>query len=129
MVIYQGRDLRKPSGGKIRPHRKRKLKAHLGRPPTETLLDTYEERRRIRVRGGNYKVRLVKAIYANVTIPERNETRRVRILRVIANPSNQDYSRRGVITRGALILTELGRAVVTSRPGQDGVVNAVLLEE
>mgnify|MGYP000212134231 CR=1 FL=1 len=129
MVIYQGRDLKKPSGGKIRPHRKRKLKAHIGRPPTETLTGPNEERRLIRVRGGNYKVRLVKAVYANVTIPEKNVTQRVRILRVVSNPANQDYSRRGVITRGALIETELGRAIVTSRPGQDGVINAVLLEE
>ncbi|HDD72097.1 MAG TPA: 30S ribosomal protein S8e, partial [Candidatus Bathyarchaeota archaeon] len=40
-----------------------------------------------------------------------------------------DYNSRGVITRGAIIRTELGLAVVTSRPGQNGVVNATLLEE
>ncbi len=129
MPIYHGRDLRKPSGGMKRPHRKVKRKALLGRLPTETILGTAEERRRIRVRGGNYKVRLVKATYANVTIPSKGITKRVRILRVIENPASQDYSRRGVITKGAIIQTELGRARVTSRPGQDGVVNAILIEE
>ena len=129
MGIFQGRDLKKPSGGRKRPHRKTKPKALMGRPPTETTLGAEELRRRIRVRGGNYKVRLVKALYANVTIPSQGITKRVRILRVVENPVNQDYSRRGVITRGAIIDTELGRARVTSRPGQDGVINALLLEE
>ena len=36
---------------------------------------------------------------------------------------------RGIITKGALIETELGKAIVTSRPGQDGVVNALLVED
>jgi len=129
MPIYHGRDLRKPSGGIRRPHRKVKRKALMGRLQTETIVAPNEERRRIRVRGGNYKVRLVKALYANVTIPSQGVTKRVRILRVVENPASQDYSRRGIITKGAIIQTELGQARVTSRPGQDGVVNAVLLEE
>ncbi|MFA7072263.1 MAG: 30S ribosomal protein S8e, partial [Methanoculleus sp.] len=31
------------------------------------------------------------------------------------------------LTRGAIIRTDIGRARIVSRPGQDGVVNAVLL--
>ncbi|HDJ25717.1 MAG TPA: 30S ribosomal protein S8e, partial [Candidatus Bathyarchaeota archaeon] len=57
------------------------------------------------------------------------ETKTVDILRVVKNPANVDYDRRGVITKGTIIETPIGRAVVTSRPGQDGVVNAVLLKE
>jgi len=34
-----------------------------------------------------------------------------------------------LLTKGALIETEIGLARVTSRPGQDGVVNAVRVEE
>jgi small subunit ribosomal protein S8e len=34
-----------------------------------------------------------------------------------------------VITKGAIIETEKGLAKVVSRPGQDGVVNAVLIEQ
>jgi small subunit ribosomal protein S8e len=43
------------------------------------------------------------------------------------NPANVDYDRRGVITRGTIIETSLGVARVTSRPGQDGTVNAILV--
>ncbi|MFB6184110.1 MAG: 30S ribosomal protein S8e, partial [Haloarculaceae archaeon] len=44
------------------------------------------------------------------------------------NPSNPNYARRNIITKGAIIETSEGRARVTSRPGQDGQVNAVLVE-
>jgi small subunit ribosomal protein S8e len=50
-------------------------------------------------------------------------------LRVSKNPANKDYERRGVITKGAILETELGLAKVLSRPGQDGVINAVLIKQ
>jgi len=124
--FYQGRDFRKPSGGRIRPYRK-KRKFELGRPPTETILGEEEVRKIERVRGGNWKIRLKTSVYANVTDPKTGRTLRVQIIKVKSNPANPDYSRRGVITRGAIIETPLGEARVTSRPGQDGVVNAVLI--
>jgi small subunit ribosomal protein S8e len=49
-----------------------------------------------------------------------------KILRVRRSPANKDYERRGVITKGAVIETEAGEAVVSSRPTDDGVINAVL---
>ncbi|HNJ81368.1 MAG TPA: 30S ribosomal protein S8e, partial [Methanoregulaceae archaeon] len=33
-----------------------------------------------------------------------------------------------LLTKGAVIRTEMGRARIISRPGQDGVINAILLE-
>ncbi|MBP2146305.1 ribosomal protein S8E [Methanofollis sp. W23] len=44
------------------------------------------------------------------------------------NPADINYVRRNLLTKGAIIKTEIGRARVRSRPGQDGVVNAVLIE-
>jgi len=119
---------RKRTGGKKRPWRK-KRKYELGSFPTETVLGPEEVRKVERRRGGNLKVRLVKARKASVADPETGETKTVEILRVVKNPANVDYDRRGVITKGTIIETPLGRAVITSRPGQDGVVNAVLLRE
>ncbi|MEJ2243385.1 MAG: hypothetical protein P8X87_02435 [Candidatus Bathyarchaeota archaeon] len=57
------------------------------------------------------------------------EKQKVKIDRVIKNPANVDYDRRGVITKGTMIATSLGTARVTSRPGQDGKVNAVLVDK
>ncbi|MDD1752395.1 MAG: 30S ribosomal protein S8e, partial [Methanotrichaceae archaeon] len=46
---------------------------------------------------------------------------------VIDNKANLHFRRRSIITKGAIIKTDLGEAMVTNRPGQHGVINAVLL--
>lgn len=127
MSYYQGRDFKKPTGGVRRPWRK-KRKYELGEPPTETKVAEKDVRKVERTFGGNVKVKLKYVHYANVTDPETHETRKVRILRVIETPANREYARRNIITKGSIIETEIGKAKVTSRPGQDGVVNAVLLK-
>ena len=129
MGVYQWRDHKKPSGGKRNWYYKVKRKYAYGRYFTPATLSDSEERVLVRVRGGNYKIRLRKVAYANVTDPESGTTKKVKILNVIETPANREFARRGIIVKGAVIETELGRAVVTSRPGQDGVVNAVLLKE
>ena len=48
-------------------------------------------------------------------------------MEVIENTANPNYVRQNIITKGSVIETEKGKAKVTSRPGQHGVVNAVLL--
>ncbi len=64
----------------------------------------------------------------SVTDPKTHETKKVAIETVRENPSNPNYVRRNIITKGSIIKTEIGDARVTSRPGQDGTVNAVLIE-
>ncbi len=73
------------------------------------------------------KTRLLSATHANLSNPSNGKTERVKILRVVKNPANVDYDRRGVITKGTIIETQLGTARVISRPGQNGVVNAILI--
>ncbi len=128
MGIYQGNDMKKISGGRKRPARG-KRKYEMGRFPTFTTLSDRERRVKQRVRGGNMKIRLKEALYANVTDPETGESKRARILSIESTPSNREFARRGIITKGSIIETEIGRARVTSRPGQDGVINAVLIEK
>jgi len=127
MSIYQGKDFRKITGGRRRPHRK-KRKYELGRFPTLTSLSDKEKNAVQRVRGGNVKIRIKKATYANVTDPDEGVTKKVKILKVVKTPANREYARRGIITKGTIIETELGLAEVTSRPGQDGIVNAILIK-
>ncbi len=106
----------------------RKKRAHeRGRPPVETRLGEPQVKT-VRARGGGVKVKLLSYNFANVTDPETGETTRLEILRVISNPASADYARRKILTRGAIIETPLGRARVTSRPGQNGTINAVLLK-
>lgn len=126
-MIWQGRSRRKPSGGLYRPHRK-KRKYEMGRPQTETQIGDRKIKIE-RVRGGNYKVKLVRDRYANVYVPKEGKVVRVEIKNVVENPAHVHYARRNVITKGAIIETEIGLAKVTNRPSQEGVINAVLIEE
>jgi small subunit ribosomal protein S8e len=80
-----------------------------------------------RTRGGRLLVGLVSAAEANVFDPSSARIVRTKISRVKSSPASRDYERRGVITKGAVLETELGDARVTSRPSRDGVVNAVLM--
>jgi len=115
---------RKPSGGKKHPY-KTKRRYEKGAFPTETTQG--EPKKKVdRRRGGNTKIRLMSTNQANVANPSTGKTEKVEILRVVRNPANVDYNRRGVITKGTVIETPLGVAKVTSRPGQDGIVNAIL---
>ncbi|HEW93475.1 30S ribosomal protein S8e [Candidatus Geothermarchaeota archaeon] len=117
---------RKKTGGRRYIWRK-KRKYERGGEPTETILGP--ERIRVdMVKGGNIKVRLLRGEYVNLFIPGENKTIKTKIVKVLDNPANRDYSRRGVITKGARILTEYGEAIITSRPGQNGVLNARLLK-
>ena len=80
------------------------------------------------MRGGGIKIILDATNKANVIDPVTNKISNVSLISVVSNPSNRDYNRRGVITKGAIIETELGKAKVLSRPGQDGMVNAILVK-
>ena len=55
------------------------------------------------------------------------EVRVKKIETVKDNKANLHYMRRNILTKGAVIKTELGDARITNRPGQDGVINAILL--
>ncbi len=115
---------RKLTGGRTKRLRSRRAFEKDGYA-AETLLGSTENYHR-RTRGGSLKTSLKFADSANVHDSSSGKTQKSRITRVLENPANRDYERRGVITRGALIDTELGRARVTSRPAQDGVINALL---
>jgi len=128
MSYYQGNDLRKITGGLKGKHRD-KRKFELGSPPTETKVSSEQEIKKDRVMGGNYKIRVKYATFANVYDPQSKTSKKVKILSVLETPANREYARRGIIVKGAIIQTELGKAKVTSRPGQDGTVNAVLIKE
>ena len=116
---------RKLTGGRKRAYRV-KRNYEKGAFPAETTLG--EPKRKIaRGYGGNIKVKALNDKYASVTDPKSGKTQKTEILRVVRNSANVDYNRRGVITRGAEIETSLGLARVTSRPGNVGVINGVLL--
>jgi small subunit ribosomal protein S8e len=125
MAIWQGRPKRKPSGGRLRLARK-KRKFEVGREKQFTHLGARKVKM-YRTKGANSKARLLMIDTANVCDPKTKTIKKVKLLTVKSNPSNPNYVQRNIMTKGATVMTELGEAVVTSRCGQDGVVNAMLI--
>ncbi|MEI7857140.1 MAG: 30S ribosomal protein S8e [Methanomicrobiales archaeon] len=122
---WQGESVRKVTGGRRRPAQM-KRRAEIGLAPADTHIG--EDRRKIiRTYGGNDKVRALKASFANVTDLNNGQTKKVKIQTVEKNTANPNFVRRNLLTKGAVIKTELGHSRIMSRPGQDGVINAVLL--
>ncbi len=115
---------RKLTGGKKRPYRSKRA-FEMGREAVETEIGSTAYKV-VEGKGGRAKRKLLKDEYANVADPSSRRTERVKIIRVLRNPVNVDYDRRNIITKSTVLETALGEAVVTSRTGQDGLINAVL---
>ena len=114
----------KITGGRRRPLRSRK-KHETNRFPNEALVGEQITVTR-KVRGKNVKTAIKTIDTVNLMIDSK--AKRVKILKVLENATNNDYQRRGIISKGAILETAEGKCRVMSRPGQHGVVNAVLIK-
>ncbi len=125
MVVDQFRGRRSKSGSRLVPFRKKKL-MHKGNLPTNTTVGT-DLLKQFRVKGGGIKNKRFFASTAQVIDQKTRKAFTVKLVSVIDNPANRNFIRRNIITKGALVETEKGRARITSRPGQDGAVHGVLV--
>lgn len=110
---------------KTRAQKKRKY--GIGREFTATTIGE-DTRKKIKAKGGKIKVKLPRARYVNLV--DKGKNIRCEITSVADNQANKDYKRRNIITRGTLLEVTMpdgkeAKVKVTSRPGQDGVINAV----
>jgi small subunit ribosomal protein S8e len=78
-----------------------------------------------RTRGGSVKPKLKNAAFANVLT--KSGYKKAKITTVAESKDNKNFARLNIITKGSIIDTELGKAIVLNRPGRDGCVNAKLL--
>ncbi len=81
-----------------------------------------------RIRGNNKKTALKSIDFVNLATGDA-KVKKSKIIKVLENTTNNDYKRRGIITKGAIIETAEGKCRVVSKPGQNGIVNVVLLKE
>lgn len=112
------------TGGRRRKARDKKL-AHMGGSFTSTKIADKESKLQVRSRGGKMYVKLKKVVMANV-MDKEGKMKKAKITRVLES-HNPEYIRMNIITKGAVLETDIGKVRVTNRVGQDGIVNAVLL--
>ena len=126
MVIVQNRSKRKPTGGRYSKLYRGKRKFEIGHAPAMTTIGE-KFLKSVRQKGGSRKASLFAQETANIYDTKGKKYSVAKIKTVTDNPANRHFVRRNVITQGSVIDTEIGKARVTSRPGQDGTVNAVLI--
>jgi len=114
---------RKISGGKYRKYRKKKKYEMPGIPRLVRLGE--EKKKTIGTRGGGEKVVLLATNKANVLDTKTKKAKVVKIKSVLEIPSNRYL--KNILFKGTIIDTELGKARIINRPGQEGFVQAVLI--
>lgn len=110
-----------------KPHHKKK-KYEMGGVWVRTKVGE-EKQLTSKTRGGRIKCKLGSAQFVNLTDKDTKKCVRSKITGIISNTANPHYVRRGFLTAGAVVSTDHGNARITSRPGQDGSLNAVLLKK
>ena len=124
-MLTQSRSRKKVSGGTKKLHRKKKLYEKANLPALTKIGKKYV--RTNRIRSGKEKLRIIRTEDANVYDPKSKQFKKAKIKTVEENKANRHYARANIMTKGAIINTDMGKARITNRPGQEGTINAVLI--
>ncbi|MBU1197241.1 30S ribosomal protein S8e [Candidatus Micrarchaeota archaeon] len=119
---------RKGTGGKRRLSSDKRLANYGGfftKPEFDKELEG-DHRVHRKGKGGTYKTRLRSGKYANV-ISKDGKIQKAEITNVLESPDNRHFARENMLTKGTLIETALGKARITNRPSQHGIVHAKLV--
>ena len=124
MVIVQKRAQRKPSGARYKKTLTKRLHQK-GGSPAHTVIS---EKRMVvaRKRGGSSKDCLLAAQKVNVFDGKKYVQAKVEV--VAENAANRHFVRRNIMTKGAVVKTDIGKVRITNRPGQEGSLQGVLVE-
>jgi small subunit ribosomal protein S8e len=125
MANWRLKSVRRPTGALVHKSSKKKRQqrgSEFAEPKVGKMKAKLSRRR-----GGSMTSTLLSADKANILDPKTGKTSAVKVMLVSNNPANPHYTRRNILTRGAVIKTELGSARVTNRPSREGIVNAVLV--
>ncbi len=126
MVIIQSKSKRKPSGARYKSKIIKKRQHLIGRLPAMTKVGKLKLQH-IRTKSAGQKLRLLNVDKVNVYDPKTKKFTVETIKSVVDSPADKNFIRRNIMTKGTIIATSKGNAKITNRPGQDGIVSAVLV--
>jgi len=128
-IDRDGRHKRRETGGKRAMYRK-KRKFNMARPASNTKIG--EQRlRKIRTRGGNYKIRALRLETGNFAWASENVTRKSRVIRVVYNSTSNELVRTNTLVKNCIIEVDAtpfrlwyeqhyGVSLQKRRTGEDG---------
>jgi len=117
---------RKITGGRYIKSRKKKKHSLPGQKRLVKLAKE-DKRKSKRVRGGNKKNYLLRGKFINIQ-QKGKKVKKAEIKNVLETPSNKFLARQNVLTKGAIVETDLGKVRITNRPSQEGMINGILVE-
>jgi len=124
MAINQRRSVKKETGSRYNRDRK-KRKFELGRPASLTKIGE-KKVKKVRAIGGKLKSRALQ--HSKIIVMDGKKKIAATIIRVVENASNRHFVRMNVMTKGAIVETDKGKVKITSRPGQTGQIQGVLVK-
>ena len=113
--------------GGLRHPLKTRQKFETDRYPNEAEMGEEQQTVTRKTRGNNRKTGLKIASFVNLVMGD-SKVKKSKIIKVLENQTNNDYQRRGIITKGAIVETEDGKCRIVSRPGQSGTVSGILVK-
>lgn len=125
MARSKERSKRKSTGGRYISFRKKRLSDLVTEPALTGLNELRKQN--IRMTSGKLKIRLLSANTANIYDKKTKKHKIAKIKTILESPANRHYVRRNIMTKGTIIDTDLGKAKITNRPGQEDVINAILI--
>ena len=125
--LAQMRKGKKISGGKYKKQRKKKLFEKESQQRVVKLGET--KRKKVRVQAGKTKTFLLSSNEVNLIDKKTKKSKKAKITNVLETPNNRFLARQNVLVKGAVIETDAGKAKITSRPSQEGSIQAVLVED
>ena len=118
-----GVQLHARSNTKVSGNGKKKIKARdkkrgeMGGYFSATKLSDKKVVVKARRRGGRQSIRLKHVSVANLLTKDGYKS--VKISEIIESKDNRNFARQNIITKGTIINTELGKAIVINRPGRE----------
>ena len=115
---------RKLTGGRYLFSRKKKMYEKPGQRRITKLGE--DKRKSKKVMGGRRKTFLLKV--KTINLQDNGKIIKAEIKNVLETPSNRFFARQNILTRGTIIETTKGKAKITNRPTQEGIVNGILIK-
>ncbi|MDE1865316.1 MAG: 30S ribosomal protein S8e [Candidatus Micrarchaeota archaeon] len=123
--IHTKADTKRAGNGTKKLKFRDKKRSEIGNYFSATKMSTENVVSRVRGRGAAVGVKLKRAGFANLLT--KDGYKKAKITGVLESPDNRNFARQNIITKGTIINTELGKAVVLNRPGREGAINAKLV--
>ena len=87
-----------------------------------------DKRKKLTGLGKTEKIVLLSGKTINVRDSKSASVKKTIIKNVTETPNNRFLARQNILTKGAIVETELGKVRITNRPTQEGNINGILIK-